>query len=161
MIQSLLAFLRCLFRRRQRSAAVIPTAPPELSPAAPETLPEAAPPERAPVETPSDPAAAEDCDEDEDWGGDEGDDWTDDEEPDPFITGTALPDILPHEDVEARRARARADALQGEHRVYLSNPAGPGSLAEALNLLLVEGLVEACFVDDADEGPYILYRPAS
>ena len=178
MISGLWAFLRGLFRRTPPVAPLAPTAPEQ----APEAAPEASPPESAPESfpepspeaspEPAQPApqpvdAAElqasndDLEEDEDWGGDEEDGVVDDAEPDPFITGATLPDGPASADVEALRAQARADALLGEHRVYLSSPAGPGSLAEALNLLLGEGAVEAQFVDEAEEGPYILYRPVS
>lgn len=169
MISGLWAFLRGLFRRTPPSALVAPTAPePPPQPAAeapPETSPEASPEPAQPAPQPVDAAAPhasnDDWEEDEDWGGDEEDGAADDEEPDPFITGTTLPDGPASADVEALRAQARIEALLGEHRVYLSSPAGPGSLAEALNLLLGEGSVEAQFVDEAEEGPYILYRPAS
>ena len=59
-----------------------------------------------------------------------------------------------------KRAHALAKAAKDEHRVYLDGQTGPGSMAEALNLLLEEGRVTAEFCDGADQGPYILYRPA-
>ncbi|HEX9325713.1 MAG TPA: hypothetical protein VF915_04300, partial [Reyranella sp.] len=40
---------------------------------------------------------------------------------------------MAHLDLASRRAEARAEALRGEHQIYLSMAAGPGSLAEALN----------------------------
>lgn len=55
------------------------------------------------------------------------------------------------------RQRARAEALGKDHRLDLATAAGPGSLAEALNALVAEGLVEAQFIDH-DETPYLLYR---
>ena len=58
-----------------------------------------------------------------------------------------------------RRAEARDTALAGEHRIYLADPAGPGTMAEALNALVQEGLVAARFEEDEEAGPYILYRP--
>lgn len=173
MISALWAFLRGLFRRSPPRAPVTPPAVQESPPPAPEAAPEpvAEPPppaepaqpapEPSPVEAPTPQASNDDWEEDEDWGGDEEDGVADDAEPDPFISGTPLPDAAASADVEALRAGARAEALGGEHRIYLSSPAGPGSLAEALNLLLGEGAVEAQFVDESDEGPYILYRPVS
>lgn len=170
MISGLWAFLRGLFRRTAPSAPVAPAvpepspqaapepSPPEPSPAA---TPEPAQPAPWPVDAAALQASNEDLEEDEDWGGDEEDGVVDDAGPDPFITGATLPDGPTSADVEALRAEARAEALLGEHRVYLSSPAGPGSLAEALNLLLGEGAMEAQFVDEAEEGSYILYRPVS
>lgn len=104
-------------------------------------------------------AAEADADEE-----DEEDEWADeeveafDDEPDPFITGTDAAETA-EVDVQALRTAARAEALSGPHRIYFSNPAGPGTLAEALNLLLEEGLVEAQFVESDDDAPHILYRP--
>lgn len=81
-------------------------------------------------------------------------------EPDPFVHG----DGAEGEDAESgaaldqRRAAARAEALSGEHRIYLSDTPGPGSLAEALNLLVEEGRVVAEFCEDGEHGPHLLYR---
>ena len=170
MISGLWTFLRGLFRRTPPSAPVAPTVAEQSPQAAPEASPERSPPEASPgpaqsavqpVDAAAPQASNDDWEEDEDWGGDEEDGVADDEGPDPFITGTTLLDGPASADVEALRAQARAEALLGEHRVYLSSPAGPGSLAEALNLLLGEGFVEAQFVDEAEEDPYILYRPVS
>jgi hypothetical protein len=175
LISGLWAFLRGLFRRTPPTAPIAPTAPEQPPQAAPEASPPEASPSETSAEAPPEPAqpapqpvdaavlqaSNDDLEEDEDWGGDEEDGVVDDAEPDPFITGATLPDGPASADVEALRAEARAEALLGEHRVYLSSPAGPGSLAEALNLLLGEGAVEAQFVDEAEEGPYILYRPVS
>lgn len=97
----------------------------------------------------------EDADEDEGWE-DEDDDL---DGPDPFIRGEPVEDEPFDVDLEARRSAARAEALEGEQRVYLHMPAGPGSLAEALNQLLAEGLVQAEFVEGGDDEPHILYRP--
>jgi hypothetical protein len=97
--------------------------------------------------------------EDEDDWGQDGDEEDLEGEPDPFIRGTA-PEIDFHAaDVRAMRAKARADALSGEHRLLLSSTAGPGSLAEALNSLVAEGRVEAEFVDDPLDGPAMIFRP--
>lgn len=57
------------------------------------------------------------------------------------------------------RAKARADALNREHRLPLSTGAGQGRLAEALNILLDEARVEAELVDDPLNGPLMIYRP--
>lgn len=102
--------------------------------------------------------AAEDDDEDEDDAEDLDEDAFS-AEPDPFIHDTAPPVERPDVDVAALRAQARAAALSCEHKVSLSTPAGPGSLAEALNILLEEGRVLAEFVDDPTGEPIILYRP--
>lgn len=104
------------------------------------------------------PGAADDEPEDEDEG------WEDEDDdeldlPDPFISSPSAQLETPDFDLEQRRADARAEALAGEHRIYLSMPAGPGSLAEALNQLSAEGRVEAEFVEDGQREPHILYRP--
>lgn len=105
----------------------------------------------------ADQAADAEEEEDDDAG------WEDEEdldldEPDPFISGALAEDESVDADLEARRAAAREAALAGEQRIYFSMPAGPGSLAEALNQLSAEGLVEAEFVD-GDGEPHIVYRP--
>jgi hypothetical protein len=102
--------------------------------------------------------AADDEQEDEDEGWEDEDD-DELELPDPFISSP--PAQLETRDVNLyqRRADARADALSGEHRIYLSMPVGPGSLAEALHQLSAEGMVEAEFVDDGQREPHIHYRP--
>jgi hypothetical protein len=83
-------------------------------------------------------------------------------EPDPFVTGTLVSlEPAPIENLAERRREARARALAGEHRIYLSEAAGPGSLAEALNILLEEGLVTAEFREDEAEGPHLHYRPVA
>jgi hypothetical protein len=64
------------------------------------------------------------------------------------------------EALRLRRAGSQAHALIGEHRIYLSDPTGPGSLAEALNTLVQQGQVTAEFLDDGEAGAFILYRPA-
>jgi len=148
--------------------AIPPAAPPlvaELIDAEPtaETPSEAPAAEHARVEELAGEAApdvyawteAEDADEDEGWEDEDGDL----EGPDPFISGERAQDEPVDLDLEARRAAARAEALEGEQRIYLHTPAGPGSLAEALNQLLAEGLVQADFIDDAEGEPHILYRP--
>ncbi len=81
----------------------------------------------------------------------------DPDEKDPFVTGrTVSQDLGP---LAERRAAARALALAGENRIYLSDAAGPGSLAEALAALLQEGKVAAEFHEGGPEGPHLLYRP--
>ncbi len=157
MMSALPSLLRALIRRSASAQlARAPVATPadgavsaEL--AAPD-VPVAPPADRAPQTGLDDGAAAED-----EWGGE-------DEEPgadasDPFITGAweaAEPLVT---NLQAARAYARAQALGAEHRILLSTPAGPGSLAEALNRLLEEGLVQADFFEDGEDGPYMLYRP--
>ncbi len=58
-------------------------------------------------------------------------------------------------------ARSEADclALAGSHRITPNDPAGPGSLAEALARLEAEGRVHSKVVDDPASGFYILYQP--
>jgi len=177
------SFLRRLWPwgKRQRPRPVTPAETlPDPAPRAPDELVSPKPPlaaEAPPEAIPVDEPAAEEvsgeelsgeaapdvyvwtepegADEDEGWEDEDGDL----DGPDPFITGE-LPEEEPVDlDLEARRAAARAEALEGEQRIYLHTPAGPGSLAEALNQLLAEGLVQADFVDAADGEPHILYRP--
>jgi hypothetical protein len=83
-----------------------------------------------------------------------------DEDLDPFISteGTVI-EALPLDDLGHLRAEARVLALSGEHRVLLSDVAGPGTLAEALNRLLQEGKVTAEFRDPEGEEPHIRYTP--
>jgi hypothetical protein len=64
------------------------------------------------------------------------------------------------EAVTLGRQETLAMALRGEHKIFLSDPAGPGSLAQALNQLLKEGRVIAEFCGDGPEAPHLLYRPA-
>jgi hypothetical protein len=148
-----------------------PAAAPEDAPAEPVAADGLAPP-RIPVpeeETPPAPVSKEDeAEEDEaeenvdDWvaEGEREDELEDPGAPDPFISpglkpiGALTPDL-----VRKARAEALARAVVGEHRVYLSEAAGPGSLAEALDILQREVRLVSEFRDD-DEGPYILYRPA-
>jgi hypothetical protein len=102
-------------------------------------------------------------DEDEAGGDDEGDEPLDEEEtgPDPFVTpGAPTISSLAEREIGQERLAARAEALQGEHRIYISTVAGPGSLAEALNTLLAEGLVTAQFIDQGQEESFILYAPS-
>ena len=111
-----------------------------------------------------DEAAADEADDEEE---EEPDDLPPDEElddddplaPDPFVSPDA-PTIEPlsPDAVSQQRAEAMAVALTGEHRVFLAEAAGPGTLAEALNLLAQQGKVAAEFCDDEAEGPYLLYR---
>ena len=105
------------------------------------------------------PEEALDEEEDED-GGWEDEDLEDPDAPDPFITGAVeAPPV--DADLAELRAAARATALSGEQRIYMSMPAGPGSLTEALEQLAAEGLVTAEFVSDGEDGPHILYRPVA
>jgi hypothetical protein len=79
-------------------------------------------------------------------------------EPDPFISqdGPVI-EALSTGDIERLRAEAMALALSGEHRILLSDIAGPGTLAEALDRLLQDGKVAAEFHDPDGEEPYIRY----
>jgi len=165
MLTRLWSLLRALFRRPAPTQRETPgdLEPPPPAPAvsvepavaAIEPSPEVGSPAPEPSAQPlGEPSEEEDEDE---WADEEAEEEPDDE-PDPFITGTAAAEAV-SVDTQALRAQARAEALSGEHRIYLSSPAGPGSLAEALNLLLEEGSVEAQFVQVGDDAPYILYRP--
>ena len=101
-------------------------------------------------------------DDDEVFGAEgEDDDGDNVSAPDPFVTsqGSDEPTILSVEEIAHARQDARAKASTGEHKIYLTDPAGPGSLAEALSLLLEEGQVAADFHDDGLDEPYILHRP--
>jgi hypothetical protein len=144
----------------EEPAAPPPPEPAPPEPVAPEEEASAPPPElEFEPETEQEPDSEElDEDEDEDAG------WEDEEvddpdAPDPFITGSQAEDEADGADLAERRAAARAMALLGEQRIYLSMPAGPGSLAEALEQLAAEGLVTAEFVSEGEDAPHILYRP--
>ncbi|MDR3511294.1 MAG: hypothetical protein P4L73_06650 [Caulobacteraceae bacterium] len=171
---SILSFLKGLWPWRRRSRPVAP-ARPVLQLSTPEAAAptvseaEAEPPAPAalqppPIETTPPPALA-DALEIEEWDEDEPDELDGEEDddplaPDPFVhaDGAAL-DEPPPDVLQQRRDEARADALGGEHKVYLSDAAGPGTLAEALNQLLQEGRVTAEFCEAGDMGPHLLYRP--
>ncbi|HKR87356.1 MAG TPA: hypothetical protein VJS38_04215 [Phenylobacterium sp.] len=166
------SFLRGLWPWRARPQPSQPSHPGPPPETAPETAPAAAPERELPLAEeavavaatvePAEPAATEppvseeDEEQDED-GGWEDEDFEDPDDPDPFISGAA-PEA-DDADLKERRAAARATALSGEQRIYLSMPAGPGSLAEALEQLATEGLVTAEFVGDGEDAPHILYRP--
>jgi hypothetical protein len=143
------SFLRGLWPRRTRGPTERP--PPAELPAADggRRLPEAAPPENLSA------ADEEQVDEDEGW-----EDEDEPDAPDPFISASPAQLETLGPGLEQRRAEARAAAIAAEHLIYLSMPAGPGSLAEALNQLSAEGMVEAEFVDDGQGEPHIVYRPA-
>ena len=88
------------------------------------------------------------------------DDETDALSDDPFISsGSPEPTFATAESIALIRRNARALALSGEHKIYLTDQAGPGSLAEALKQLLEEGAVVSEFRDGDLAQPYILYRP--
>ena len=57
------------------------------------------------------------------------------------------------------RSEAERLALAGSHRITPNDPAGPGSLAEALARLEAEGRVHSEVVDDPEVGFYLLYQP--
>lgn len=167
MSSRLWSFLRALFQRPRRGEPAKPSGMEAAAPVAPSASDE---PAAAPIPAPeacepsSPPISPPPIDDGEDV---EEDEWADaeieaaDDEPDPFITGVDSDPEVSLADAKALRAEARAEALSGEHRIHLSSPAGPGTLAEALNLLLEEGLVEAQFVETGEDAPYILYRPVS
>jgi hypothetical protein len=182
------SFLRSLWpwRKRRRPGAVASAATPaEPALQAPDEVIAAAPPAHElapePVGEPAEAPPAAIADEEalgeeltsqaapdvyvwtEPEGADEDEGWEDEDDdldgPDPFISGVSARDEPVDLDLEARRAAARAEALEADQRIYLHTPVGPGSLAEALDQLMAEGLVQAEFVDDTDGEPHILYRP--
>lgn len=173
---SMFSFLRTLwpFRRRQAAHAGLqdpalplgdrgedpqPASHPSLSP----SLDTVSSPLGLEVPSALDPAS----DDDDEVFGAEGEDEEEDDDgdnvsaPDPFVTsqGSDEPTFLSVEEIAHARQDARAKASTGEHKIYLTDPAGPGSLAEALSLLLEEGQVAADFHDDGLDEPYILHRP--
>ncbi len=171
-------------RRRGRTAAppvvatpeiAVPILEPErsdLEPAAPESPAPAFPqPEPTPVAHPEAPPAVADAalgpideveeDEPED---DEAAEDEDAAEPDPFVSAERpQAETLSPEAVAERRAAALSEALAGPHRIFLSDEAGPGSLAEALKQLLDEGRVTVEFREEAEDGDaaHLLYRPVA
>jgi hypothetical protein len=80
--------------------------------------------------------------------------------PDPFVSRT-MPanDMTSAEALALRRAEWLAIATSGEHKIYLTDPAGPGTLAEALDQLRREGQVIVEFRDDGAEPPHLRFRP--
>jgi hypothetical protein len=123
--------------------------PPPAAPAKP-TVPDA----------PAQPDVSETLSQDEE---DETEEAEDPDDIDPTIgryeplDETALDDdALKHLRIAAQRL-----ALSGPHKVGPADPAGPGSLLEALMRLEGEGLVVSRVCDDAESGFYILYEPTS
>ena len=101
----------------------------------------------------------------DDVGDDDGEDPddADAEGEDPTLgSGEALKIDLPTagELLDARSEAVRL-ALGGPHRITPNDPAGPGSLAEALGRLEAEGRVHSEVVDDPEVGFYILYHPVA
>ena len=86
---------------------------------------------------------------------------TDAEEEDPTLgSGETLKIDLPTAgELLDARSEAESLALAGSHRITPNDPAGPGSLAEALARLEAEGRVHSEVVDDPASGFYILYQP--
>jgi len=175
---SIFAFLKRLFSGRpaptrpspmslDRGEAVVatPAVEPEVAPEPPAPEP---PPEPSLPPTPAEPtidvgepAGADDEEEEEPDDLPPEEDFEDDDPsaPDPFVSPDAAPiEALSPDAVSQQRAEAMALALTGEHRVFLAESAGPGTLAEALNLLAQQGKVEAAFHEGEDDGPYLLYR---
>ena len=171
---SMFSFLRTLWPFRRRQAAHAGFQDPALPPGDRGEDPQpASHPSLSPsLDTVSSPLGLEvpsaldpgSDDDDEVFGTEEEDEEEDGvnvSAPDPFVTsqGSDEPTILSVEEIAHARQDARAKASTGEHKIYLTDPAGPGSLAEALSLLLEEGQVAADFHDDGLDEPYILYRP--
>jgi hypothetical protein len=170
---SLFDFLKRLFSRRRPTARKTamsfggpePTATSVQEPgpepfAESDSTPERKrPPPKPLVAVGADEEADEEEEPDEVPAEEEFDDGDDPHAPDPFVSPDAPPiAALSIDAVARRRAEAMAVALTGEHRVFLADSPGPGTLAEALNLLAQQGKVVAEFRDDADDGPYLLYR---
>ncbi|MHB8283981.1 MAG: hypothetical protein ACYDD1_04825 [Caulobacteraceae bacterium] len=147
-------------------AALGPVAPEPVAPepvaraTAPEVSPQVEPhPEPAKPAEPPAPAEADDAavlldeDDDEPEAGDDA--------ADPTIGRYAPLDETTLDDnaLQALRAEAERLALSGSHKVGPADPAGPGSLVEALMRLEGEGRVVSRVCDDADQGFYILYEP--
>ena len=63
------------------------------------------------------------------------------------------------ETVAAGRREAERLALSGPQKVTLTDPAGPGSLAETLARMEADGRLASEVVEDPESGPCILYRP--
>jgi len=144
---------------RAAEAGSAPAAYADTSPARGALAPDTDPPSSEPE---PESIGADDEGEDDDEENSE-DDETDEEDdplaPDPFVSPerpTQTP--LTIEALAQKRAEAQAMALCGEHKIYLSDMAGPGTLAEALNQLLQEGKVTATFQDLEGEEPHLLYR---
>ena len=68
-------------------------------------------------------------------------------------------DLPTNGEILCARAEAEHLALATAHRITPNDPAGPGSLAEALGRLEAEGRVHSEIVDDPEVGFCILYRP--
>lgn len=169
---SILSFLSRLWSGWRRPRPLKgPLEAPEARPVAPDTsneLPDLAEPQAPPSAAAAPPVAEieppkaipDDDDEPEEDQLEEAEDDAEDElAPDPFIAALMpTPTEFSSEDLEQRRAEALAAAQVGEHRISLSAVAGPGTLAEALNQLLLEGRVTAEFCDNADEESHLIYR---
>lgn len=176
-----LSFLRGLWPHAWRTKPPPPSAPSSVAPIPAETPPAEAeraiaseadlgPPLAAPsqaeprFEPPSPPESDLDVESPED---DEPEDIEDAEDmdddplaPDPFVSSVRpAMDTLSAADIARRREQALTAALNGEHKIYFSDSAGPGTLAEALNHLLQDGRVTAEFHDEDGEDAHLLYRP--
>lgn len=57
------------------------------------------------------------------------------------------------------RSAAEREAVSGEHRIGLSDPGGPGTLAEALIRLEREGALTCELGEDEAGSPVLVYRP--
>ncbi len=97
--------------------------------------------------------------EEDEASGDDDDEAGDGDLIDPFISAAKEPLQPERRSIADQRASARYDALSGEHKIFISTTAGPGSLAEALIRLLEEGRVKAEFVERPGEEPHLLYTP--
>ncbi len=170
----LFAPLRRLFgggRTRQRFEPLdlrhaAPAAPPPPEPMPPTEPPPAAPSPPAVPPVPDFPPLPESAATVE---VEEGEDAFEEEEraADPLTDAEADLDARPDLDVivAARQARlgdareeAERQALEGEQRVRLTDPAGPGTLAETLARLEREGRVSSTLADDDGE-PVLVYTP--
>jgi hypothetical protein len=146
-------------------AALREATPPE-APAALEPAPPEPPTPEAEFGPPPEGAAFVEVDEAEQVFEEEERDPEDAEALDPEAALDARPDldVIVAErlaGLDAARDAAEAAALSGEQRVRLTDPAGPGTLAEALARLEISGRVTSRLEEDEDGAPVMIYRPVA
>ena len=168
-------FKRLFTRTKPRATPLSSDSPPDVTqppPSGPEAANELTSPEdgarltrpamlaREELIAPPAPPADKYADDVGDDDGEDPDD-ADAEEEDPTLgSGETLKIDLPTAgELLDARSQAESLALAGSHRITPNDPAGPGSLAEALARLEAEGRVHSEVVDDPASGFYILYQP--
>ena len=114
-----------------------------------------------PTVPPAPPQAPDPHDVTDDDGEDPDDIDTESEDPTLGSGETLKIDLPTPGELLDARSEAERLALAGPHRITPNDPAGPGSLAEALDRLEAEGRVHSEVVDENDVGFYILYRPGA